>query len=83
MERKILDSDNFSRMCFCGLNERGLYAEIHDLEWQQISEEFNLSIKEIKAGLLSVENSRMEADVIPILIADGLRVEESKVEHKR
>jgi hypothetical protein len=29
--------------------------------------------------LLSVENSKVEADVIPILIADNLRVEESKV----
>lgn len=70
-------------MCFCNLNERGVYAEIHDLEWQQISDEFNLSIKEIKAGLLSVENSKVEADVIPILIADTLRVEESKVEARK
>ena len=31
VERKILDSDNFSKMCLCNLNERGLYAEIHDL----------------------------------------------------
>lgn len=31
VEKKILDSDNFSKQCFCGLNEKGIYAEIRGL----------------------------------------------------
>lgn len=47
-----------------------------------MEEEFNLSIAEVKAGLLSVVNSKTEEDVKPILIGEHLRVEELKVEKK-
>lgn len=40
-----------------------------------MSEEFNLSIAEVKAGLLPVVNSKTEKDVKPILIGKLLRVE--------
>lgn len=39
-----------------------------------MGDEFNLSIKEVKAGMLAVENSKIEEDVKPILIVDQLRV---------
>ena len=48
-----------------------------------MAEEFNLSLAEVKAGLLAVENSKIEEDVKPILIVDRLRVEESRVEVRR
>lgn len=28
VEKKVLDSDNFSKECFCQLNERAIYAEV-------------------------------------------------------
>lgn len=48
-----------------------------------MADEFNLSLAEVKAGLLAVQNSKIEQDVKPILIVDRLRVEESKVEVRR
>ncbi len=83
VERKILDSDNFAKHCFCDLNERGIYAQIHEVQWQQVGDEFNLSITEVKAGMLAVLDSKIQQDVKPILIVDRLRVEESKMQVRR
>lgn len=46
----------------------------------KISSEFNLSIGEVKAGLLSLENSKIGENIQPFLICEKLRIEESCVQ---
>ena len=78
VETKLFDYDNFSKVCFCNLTERALYAQVYGFTFEKERENINLELKEVKTGFLSLKDSIPSEDIAAFLIVDQARMEENK-----
>ena len=59
VDKMTTDGENFAKNCFCDVNERVIYGEVQGCEFNLADEEWNLSIRQVKAGLSQISHSRL------------------------